>query len=336
MKNILFILIIVSTYCLGQAGRPTASNPVFPVTAGTANLKLYGNVNYKPFTLTGNVTITHNTTSNVSCVTKITATPQLGYKIIFPVAWNRVNYASFDTAKTNVIYINRNANGVVDYSIIGLEELNKNRSLSNYNTITSPVDSIVAKTYPSSMNFAGVDRTVVLWLKATNTTGGGQMNIISNGAQWRLYALSNQLNFFNKIGCAYYGPQPAFENWFFVILRLTAGGYVQMDYNNNIIFTGSFCPAAAITSLPTDRLIISGSSKSFKMENLAIFNKLLTNVEVTELYNGGRQLDYSISSVSSNILEYFTFDNTLISKQGLELEGRNGKKIIYSKDTPLK
>lgn len=348
MKNFLFILIFVSTYCLGQAGRPTASNPAFPVTTGTANLKLYGNVNYKPFTLTGNVTITHNTTSNVSCVTKITATPQSGYKIIFPVAWNRVNYASFDTAQTNVIYINRNANGIVDYSISVISELNKNRSLSNYNIITSPNDSIASKTQPTNINFSGFPaRTVVFWLKLTNTTGGNVCNIIESGGQWKFSVLSNSMNLKTNIRqgigsqSAASGNQPVFESWFFVQLYFISDGYLYLNYNSSIQMPShtNFLPGGYVgiaSQISTDKLIISPNSKSFKIENLAFFNKNLNGAEAIELYNGGRQMDYSTSSVSANILEYFTFDNTLVSKQGLELEGRNGKKIIYSKDTPLK
>lgn len=348
MKNIFFILIFVSTFCLGQAGRPTASNPVFPVTTGTANLKLYGNVNYKPFTLTGNVTITHNVTNNVACVTKITATPQLGYKIIFPVGWNRISYASFDTAQTNVIYINRNANGIVDYSISVISELNKNRSLSNYNLTLSPTDSLVSKTQPTNINFVGSPaRTVVFWLKITNTTGGNNCSIIECAGQWRFSTLSNQMKFKTNIKqsisvqSSASGDQPAYETWFMIQLFFYTNSYLAIKYNNDLLpstytdfVPGGYPGMAAFVS--SDRLVISENSKSFKIDNLAFFNRNLTAGEVTELYNGGRQLDYSTTSVAANILEYFTFDNTLFSKQSLELEGRNGKKIIYSKDTPLK
>lgn len=152
--------------------------------------------------------------------------------------------------------------------------------------------------------------TLSLWVKADSTTETGPIAGNVFGSSWR-YGLFLNNGFYRAIYRSSAGVTSfttttrASGNWDHVVTSYNSGA-VKIYVNGQLVLTGTFSFAPLTQNTNTFRIgsyVTSGTVAQFfdgKVDDIRIYNTVLSDAEVTQLYNGGQ--------LSNGLVAFWNFD----------------------------
>ena len=223
---------------------------------------------------------------------------------------------------------NNGNNGIVSGAVMTTDRLNNTNSAYNftYNNWTpgQPKDEIYVP-YNSSFNTNSL--TVSAWINPANISfNNGQAYIIArfengysnpNGQTWAmamdqsnriLTGVNNAATTNSQTNSVVFGNQVILNNWVHVVFTYD-GTSLKLFQNGSLVSTQS--PVIPINTLSSSGLSIGVSRQANgwwfpfdgKIDDVGLWNRALTNLEVQQLYNNNTNLfSWSNNSISSSII----------------------------------
>lgn len=333
------------------SGVVAVANPTIAATTGTILLQFSSAKDFKPFTITGNIALDTAATGNVASQTKLIINGNGVNTLAFNASWNNINSGVFNVSTKNYIYLYRDANGNVDYTIHNgvASAITQHRSID----LNSETNVLKTASQPVNLSFSpNQPFTISVWLKYGTITASVKtlLELKSSAGDHRIrvqFATTGHIYFIvgtdaSRVGTN--GFNGNFNTWNHHVFTWDGTNSVTSlkAYLNNVETTngGSSTSFTTLPTSATDILYIGSESTGANrlnslIDELVFINKVLTPAEMTAIYNAGKVIDYaSIPSIVSNIRAYYRF-NTTVTDNGTFLYNLNGiPSPIYSIDQP--
>lgn len=202
-------------------------------------------------------------------------------------------------------------------------------SLSSSSANFNGINQTLSKTNPSIFS-GNSDRTISFWINQSGTiTGQSSLININNGANGQCYtsssievesSLSGNFLFWRRCDDAGWAFNRSLNVWYHVVLTYS-NNTVKLYLNNTLLNTSS--SISGITNTIPSNLIIGGgltnnNNNIFwkgKIDDIGMWNRVLTNQEVSQLYTG---CNMSIASISPSGSTTFCQGNSVLLNSNLQ------------------
>jgi hypothetical protein len=164
------------------------------------------------------------------------------------------------------------------------------------------VTKYFSKGFDAELGFGDEDFTVAGWVKLTSKPGlGFMLNCFSGTQGYQLSYRSDQDRFYFAVGDADSQHienadnlgSPSTATWYYLVAwHDSTANTVNIQVNNGTVDSGGY--SAGVSTPAADFQIgFSGNSIDGVVDEFALWNRILTTQERTDLYNGGSGLAYS-------------------------------------------
>ena len=186
------------------------------------------------------------------------------------------------------------------------------------------------------------DYSISVWFKTSTT--GIQQTIVSKGnsPRWKLLIEDdNKLFFEHNVGTEESIVSSGTYTdgaWHHVVVTADRSGLIKMYTDGTVESDTEDISSATNTVNDTDEPFVVGTysrnlTKDFngKIDELSVFNKVLTPSEISNIYNSGRPTDLS---GESGLVGYWRFENNLTDNSSNSNNGSFVNNATYSTDAP--